>query len=63
VVESQLASREFLTGRFGLGDIAPGCTLDRLLRVDLTPYPTIRQSLARLQARESWRTASVGSVY
>jgi glutathione S-transferase len=65
VVESQLASREFLTGRFGLGDIALGCMLelDRLLRVDLTPYPTIRQWLARLQARESWRAASVGSSY
>ena len=60
IVEEQLASREYLTGTFGLADIALGCTLgiSHLVKVDLAPYPYVRAWLERLQARESWRKAS-----
>jgi glutathione S-transferase len=56
VVEQQLASRDYVTGAFGLGDIALGCTLELspLVRYDLAPYPNIRGWLDRLQARAHW---------
>jgi glutathione S-transferase len=64
VVEQQLAGREYLTGTFGLADIALGCTIElaTLLGVDLANLPHVRGWLTRLQARESWRTASAGWV-
>jgi len=60
VLEQQLAGREHVTGRFGLADIALGCTLELspLLRYDLSAYPNLRGWLERLQARESWRAAT-----
>jgi glutathione S-transferase len=60
VIEHQLAEREFVTGRFGLADIALGCTLglSSLVRYDLSPYPHIRAWLERLHARESWRACT-----
>jgi glutathione S-transferase len=61
VVEQQLAGREYLTGSFGLADIALGCTLELapLVRYDLAPYPHVRAWLERLQGRESWRAHAV----
>lgn len=60
VLEQQLAGREHVTGRFGLADIALGCTLELspLLGYDLSAYPNLRGWLERLQARESWRAAT-----
>jgi glutathione S-transferase len=61
VVEQQLAEHAFMTGEFGLADIALGCTLElsELLRFDLVPYPRVRAWLERLQSRDSWRSATV----
>lgn len=60
VIEQQLAGREYLTGHFGLGDIALGCTLELspLVKYDLAPYPHVRAWLERLQARPSWRSGA-----
>ena len=60
VLEQQLAGREYVTGRFGLADIALGCTLELspLVKYDLAVYPNIRGWLGRLAQRESWRKAS-----
>jgi glutathione S-transferase len=57
VVEQQLAGREYLTGRFGLADIALGATLEigPFLKFDLEPYPNVRAWIGRLSARPSWR--------
>jgi glutathione S-transferase len=65
VVEGQVAEHEFLTGRFSVADIALGCSLELypLVRFDLGPYPATRVWLERLKARESWKDASVGSIY
>ena len=56
VVEGQLGRGDYVTGRFGLADIALGCTLELSgpVRYDLAPYPAIRAWLARLQSRPSW---------
>lgn len=56
VAEAQLGRGDFVTGTFGLADIALGCTLElsAMLRHDLAPYPNLRGWLARLQARPSW---------
>jgi glutathione S-transferase len=56
VIEQQLATREYVTGRFGLADIALGCSMElsAMLKVDLGPYPNVRAWLARLHARASW---------
>jgi glutathione S-transferase len=56
VVDHQLSTREYVTGRFGLADIALGCTLELspLLHYDLTGYPNVRSWLERIQSRESW---------
>jgi glutathione S-transferase len=64
VVEAQLAGREYLTGQFTLADITVGCSIELglLLKVDLAPYPNMRAWLERLQARPSWRAASMGLV-
>jgi glutathione S-transferase len=64
VLEQQLAEREYVTGRFGLGDIALGCTMELspLVRFDLAPYPHVRAWLERLQARPSWRTSAPGAA-
>ena len=60
VVEQQLSVREYMTGRFGIADIALGCTLELspLVRYDLAAYPNIRRWLERLRVRESWGGAS-----
>jgi glutathione S-transferase len=60
VLDAQLAEREFVTGGFGLADIALGCSLELspLVRYDLAAYPAVRAWLARIQARESWRRAT-----
>jgi glutathione S-transferase len=60
VLEEQLAGREFLTGRFGLADIALGCTMELsgLLHVDLSSFPNVNAWLLRLQERPAWRGAS-----
>jgi glutathione S-transferase len=60
VVEGQLAKHEFMTGSFGLADIAIGCTVELapMLRYDLSPFPHTRAWLERLQARPSWRAAA-----
>lgn len=60
VVEQQLGVHEFLTGKFGLADIALGCTLELspLLKYDLAPFPRVRGWLERLQSRASWRVAT-----
>lgn len=64
VVEGQLSGREYLTGHFSLADITLGCTIELspLLKLDLAPYPNVRAWLERLQARPSWRAASVGPI-
>lgn len=56
VVEQQVSAREYVTGRFGLADIALGCTVEiwPLLSLDLTLYPNVRRWLERLQARPTW---------
>jgi len=61
VLETQLAAQDFVTGSFGLADIALGCSLELapLLRFDLSTYPNIRGWLERLQQRPSWRACSV----
>jgi glutathione S-transferase len=60
VLEQQLAGRDYVVGRFGLADIALGCTLElsSVLNVDLGAYPNIRGWLARLVSRESWSRGS-----
>jgi glutathione S-transferase len=60
VLEHQLEGKDFVAGRFGLADIALGCTLELspLVKYDLTSYPNIRAWLARLAQRESWRKFS-----
>ena len=60
VLEQQLAAREYVTGRFGLADIALGCTVELapLVKLDLAAYPNVRSWLSRLAARESWRKAA-----
>jgi glutathione S-transferase len=57
VVDEQLKNREYVTGDFGLADIALGCTLELspLLHFDLAPYPHVAAWLDRLQGRDSWR--------
>jgi glutathione S-transferase len=57
VLEHQLQGKEFVAGRFGLADIALGCTIELspLVKYDLTAFPNIRAWLARLAQRESWR--------
>ena len=59
IVERQLIGREYLTGTFGLADIAVGCTIEAApaLKVDLAPYANVRAWLSRLQSRESWKHA------
>jgi glutathione S-transferase len=56
VVDQQVSGRDFVTGRFGLADIALGCTLELspLLDLDLASYPNVRRWLERLQARPTW---------
>jgi glutathione S-transferase len=56
IVEQQLIGREYITGTFGLADIAMGCTIEvaPALQLDLAPYANVRAWLARLQARPSW---------
>jgi glutathione S-transferase len=60
IVEQQLATRAYVTGSFGLADIALGCTLELspLVRYDLAPFPNVRAWLERVQSRESWRAAT-----
>jgi len=57
VLERQLAAREFVAGRFGLGDIALACTIELApsLGYDLSPYEQVRAWLARCQSRPSWK--------
>jgi glutathione S-transferase len=56
VLERQLATRDYVTGTFGLGDIVLGCTIELspMLQYDLAPYPNIGTWLARLQSRPHW---------
>jgi glutathione S-transferase len=56
VLDRQLANRDYVTGRFGLGDIVLGCTIELspLLQYDLEPYPYIGTWLTRLQSRPHW---------
>jgi glutathione S-transferase len=60
VLEQQLAGREYVTGRFGLADIALGCTVELapMVNYDLAAYPNIRSWLSRLGERQSWRLAA-----
>jgi glutathione S-transferase len=60
VLEQQLQGKDFVTGRFGLADIALGCTLELSphVKYDLARYPNIRAWLGRLSERESWRKFS-----
>jgi glutathione S-transferase len=60
VLEAQLGKTQYVTGSFGLADIALGCTLELapLVRFDLSAYPNVRAWLARLQQRDSWRKCS-----
>ena len=57
VVEQQLSAREFVTGNFGLADIALACTIELSPTVqhDLSPYPQLRAWIARCQSRPTWR--------
>ncbi|MGZ3438280.1 MAG: glutathione S-transferase family protein [Polyangia bacterium] len=57
IVERQLIGREYVTGAFGIVDIALGCTIEAApaLQLDLAPYGNVRAWLARLQARPSWK--------
>ena len=57
VLEKQLIGREYVTGTFGIADIAIGCTLEAApaVQLDLAPYGNVRAWLARLQSRPSWR--------
>jgi glutathione S-transferase len=57
VLERQLVAREFVAGRFGLGDIALACTIELApsLGYDLSPYEQVRAWLARCQSRPSWK--------
>jgi len=56
VLDRQLAGRDYVTGAFGLGDIALGCTIELspMLQYDLAPYPNIGAWLKRLQSRPHW---------
>jgi glutathione S-transferase len=56
VLEHRLTNHDYVTGRFGLGDIVLGCTIELspLLQYDLAPYPNIGAWLARLHARPHW---------
>jgi len=60
VVEQQLGRGEHLAGRFGVADIALGCTLELspLVRYDIGPYKNVCRWLERLQSRDSWRAAT-----
>lgn len=60
VLEAQLSSHQFVTGTFGLPDIALGCSIELagLVRYDLSPYPNVQAWLSRLQGRESWRACT-----
>ena len=57
ILDRQLSERDYVTGQFGLADIALGCTLELspMLRYDLTPYPNVRAWLDRLHARPHWQ--------
>jgi len=61
VLEEQLQAREFVIGHLSIADIAMGTTLEGAERyqIDLKPYPHIRGWLSRLQARESWKKATI----
>jgi glutathione S-transferase len=60
VVEQQLSTGDYVTGRFGLPDIALGCTIELspMLKYDLGERPNIRAWLDRLHARASWKGSS-----
>jgi glutathione S-transferase len=62
VLDEQLRGRAFVTERFGLADIASGCTLElsALLPYDREPFADVRAWLARLQARDRWRAYRAG---
>jgi glutathione S-transferase len=57
IVDKQLAGRQYVTGRFGVADIALGCTIELAptVKLDLGPYANLRAWLDRLAARPSWR--------
>src|SRR5262249_54398723 len=61
VLEQHLTGQQFVTGSFGLADIALGCSLELsdMLRLDLSPYANVRAWLQRLQGRASWRACTV----
>jgi glutathione S-transferase len=59
-LERQLHGKDYVTGTFGLADIALGCTLElsSSAAVDLSAFPNVGRWLARLEARESWRKSA-----
>jgi glutathione S-transferase len=63
VVEQQLAGRSYLLGNFSLADIAIGCTIELapMVKLDLAPYPMIRDWLDRLQRRPAWQSATAAA--
>jgi len=60
VLEEQIKAHEYVAGHFSIADIAVACALEghERYKLDLTPYPTVRGWLSRLQARDSWKKAS-----
>jgi len=63
IVDGQLEGREHVLGRFGVADIALGCTLELspVARFDLAPYGNVRGWLERVQGRPSWRASTAGA--
>jgi glutathione S-transferase len=61
ILEHQLATRPYVTGTFGVVDVALGCTIELapLVRFDLAPAPHVRAWLERLHARASWKACSL----
>ena len=59
VLDRHLGAREFVGERFGLGDIALGCTVELSagLGYDLAAFENLRAWLARCQSRPSWKAS------
>jgi glutathione S-transferase len=57
VLESQLADRDYVTGRLSLADFAlASITMYRgPARIDTKPYPHLERWLGRIESRDSWK--------
>jgi glutathione S-transferase len=57
VLETQLKSKEYVTGRLSLADLALSADLmyQQPSQIDLKPFPAIDAWFARMQTRDSWK--------